>query len=60
MSLKCKGCGFESTYLDEVCYYDINGHSHSDALDVERNAQNPDALAHTLCTICAETFDFNK
>lgn len=56
--LKCKVCGFESSYLDEVCYYDINGYPYSDEQEMERNAQNPDALAHALCGECAETFKF--
>jgi hypothetical protein len=58
--LKCKVCGLESSYLDEVCYYDINGYSYSDSYNIERNAQNPDALTHELCGECAEEFDFNK
>jgi len=58
MALTCKVCKFESDHLDEVCYYDINGYSQSDGLGMERNAQNPDALAHVLCSYCAETFDF--
>ena len=57
---KCKVCEMESSYLDEVAVYDVNGHSYTDALDIERNAQNPDALAHDLCTECAETFEFNE
>jgi hypothetical protein len=57
--LKCENCGFESSYLDEVCYYDINGYPYSDSLDIERNAQNPDALAHKLCEECAKEFDFS-
>jgi len=58
--LKCKVCGFESGYLDEVCYYDINGWSYSDEHEIENNAQNPDALAHILCQECAEKFKFDK
>jgi hypothetical protein len=58
--LKCEKCGFESSDLEEVCYYDINGWNHSDEQDIENNGQNPDALAHILCTECAEKFDFNK
>ena len=42
--LKCKVCGFESSDLEEVCYYDINGWSHSDEYDIENNSNNPDAL----------------
>lgn len=58
--LKCERCGFESGNLDEVCYYDINGYSHSDEQDIENNLQNPDALAHILCQECAESFKFDK
>lgn len=58
--LKCKVCSFESSILDEVCYYDINGSSYSDELDIERNCQNPDAIAHELCGSCAESFDFSN
>ncbi|PLS18958.1 hypothetical protein CVD28_00730 [Bacillus sp. M6-12] len=58
--LKCEVCEMESEYLDEVCYYNILGDSISDELDIERNAQNPDALAHTLCGDCAETFKFDR
>ena len=58
--LKCQVCGFKSSYTDEVGYYDINGFPYTDPLDIERNAQNPDALAHKLCGECAENFDFNK
>ena len=56
--LKCEKCGLESSDLEEVCYYDINGNSHSSEQDIENNLQNPDALAHTLCGECAEEFDF--
>lgn len=59
-SLVCEKCGFESSYLDEVCYYDINGYSYSSEYDIELNVQNPDSLAYTLCTECAEHFDFNN
>lgn len=58
--MECKVCGFHSNSLDEVSYYDINGYSYSDELDIERNAQNPDALAHKLCNECAEDFDFDN
>lgn len=54
MLLKCEKCGFESDYLDEVCYYDINGYAVSNEYDIERNGQNPDALAHVLCGECAD------
>lgn len=60
MMLKCEKCGFESSNLDEVCYYDINGYMHCDEQEIESNLQNPDALAHILCDECAEEFDFNK
>ena len=56
--LICKECKFESNDLDEVCYYDINGDSHSDEQDIERYLNNPDALAHILCPGCADNFDF--
>ena len=55
--LKCEVCGKESNDLAEVCYYDINGDSHSTEQDIENNLQNPDALAHTLCSECAEIID---
>jgi hypothetical protein len=57
--LKCEVCEFESDSLDEVAYYDILGSCYCDELEIERNAQNPDALAHTLCGDCAETFKFD-
>lgn len=57
--LKCKVCNFESSLLDEVTYYDINGNGYFDDFDIERNSQNPDALTHTLCTECVDTFDFS-
>lgn len=57
--MKCKLCGLESNDLDEVCYFDINGFSHSTEEDIEKNLHNPDALAHELCNDCAETF-FNN
>lgn len=56
--MKCMVCRFESEDLEEVCYYDINGWSHSDEHDIERHAQDPDALANILCTECAEEFNF--
>lgn len=56
--LKCKVCGLESTYLDEVCYYDINGYSYTDEYEIELNGANPDALAHILCRDCEEDFKF--
>lgn len=52
--MQCK-CGFKSSYLDEVTYYDINGNPIYDEIEVERNCHNPDALAHVLCNECAET-----
>ena len=55
--LKCEACGKESNDLAEVCYYDINGDSHSSEQDIENNLQNPDALAHILCSECAEIID---
>lgn len=58
--LKCERCGLESSNLDEVSYYSIAGWNFSDEQDIENNAQNPDALAHILCSECAEEFDFNK
>lgn len=58
--LKCELCKFESTYLEEVTYYDINGIQHSSEQDIERNAQNPDSLAHVLCVECAETFEYRN
>lgn len=58
--MKCKVCKFESSSLEEVSYYDINGNSVTDEREVERNAQNPDALAHELCSDCAENFDFKN
>lgn len=57
--MKCKVCGLESSYLDEVCYYDINGFAHCSEHDIENNVQNPDALAHILCNECAESFKFD-
>lgn len=57
--LKCKVCGFESDSLDEVCYYDINGYSHSDEQDIENHLQDTDALYHVLCSKCAEEFNFD-
>lgn len=56
--LKCKVCGLESSYLDEVCFWDINGQAYDDAQDIENNSNNPDALAHVLCNECAENFEF--
>lgn len=56
--LKCKVCKFESSSLDEVCYYDINGWPHDTEQEIEQNAQNPDALTHALCTDCASEFNF--
>lgn len=58
--LECKLCGFESDCLEEVAYYDIFGSCYCDEMEIERNAQNPDALAHRLCNECADTFDFEK
>ena len=58
MDLKCEVCGYEDGNLDTVSYYDINGNSHDDEQDIENNVQNPDALAHILCTECAEKFEF--
>lgn len=58
--LTCKSCGLESQILDEVCFYDINRFPYTDPLELERNAQNPDALAHTLCSECAEKFNFKN
>jgi len=57
--LKCKVCGLESNELEEICFYDINGNSHSSEEDIENNLQNPDALAHLFCNQCADTFQFN-
>lgn len=57
--LVCKVCKTSSAILDEVCYWDINGFPYNDELEIERNAQNPDALAHTLCSECAEGFNFS-
>lgn len=58
--MKCEICEFESDNLEEVSYYDINGNSYSDEQDIERNSQNPDALAHQFCGECAEIFNFDK
>ena len=58
--LSCKVCKQTSNLLDEVCYFDIHGHAYNDPMDIERNAQNPDALAHILCHDCAENFDFES
>ena len=58
--MQCELCAFESDNLEEVSYYDINGNSYSDEQDIERNAQNPDALAHQFCGKCAEIFNFDK
>lgn len=52
--LKCEGCGMTSPYLDEVCYWDINGSPIADEYEMERNMHNPDALAYILCNECAE------
>ena len=56
--LKCKVCGEESSSYEEICYYDINGNSHSTEQDIENNLQNPDALVHILCSDCATSFEF--
>ena len=58
MGKRCEVCGFESSYEDEVCYYDINGYAIMGE-DVERYGQDPDALAHCLCSECADKM-FNK
>ena len=58
--LICEECGFESSSLDEVSYYDINGFGHCEEQDIENNSNNPDALAHTLCPECADNFDFDR
>lgn len=59
MMLRCEKCGYESTDLEEVSYYSINGDNYSDEYDIERHAQDPDALAYCLCIECAEKFDFS-
>lgn len=56
--LKCEVCNFTSSNLEEVCYYDINGNIHCTEYDIENNAQNPDALVHTLCNECVDNFKF--
>lgn len=60
VGLMCKICETTSAILDEVCYWDINGFPYKDELEMERNGQNPDALAHVLCNDCAENFNFNN
>ena len=55
----CMGCkGEHHHYPDEICWYDINGHSISSKHDVERNAQNPDALYKLLCSDCVDGWEF--
>jgi hypothetical protein len=54
--MQCEDCGFESDFLEEVSYYDINGHAYCTEMEIEQNAQNPDALAHIFCNQCAETY----
>lgn len=53
--MKCEICGFESNRLDEICYYDINGVAYDNEEDIERNCQNPDALAYCLCYECSDS-----
>lgn len=53
-NLTCETCGMQSSYLDEVCYYDVNGFAVSEDEDIERYSQNPDSLCHVLCNECAE------
>lgn len=56
--MKCMICGFESDYLDDVCYWDINGNSYNTQYEVDNALGNPDSLAYELCMDCADEFDF--
>lgn len=58
--MKCKVCNLKSSYLEEVCYYNIFGEAYSDEYEIENNSNNPDALAHVLCNDCAEEFKFDE
>lgn len=56
--MRCEKCGLESDSLEDVCYFDINGYACDSTEGIEKHLNNPDALAHTLCTECAEDFEF--